>query len=154
MANKKTRYPGVEKLSGGRFYVRVSARHPVTGTKKFKEATLEGVTLDEAVAERARMKTEFKQELAGEKEALRRVQDAFQEIITVADYAELWTERRVSRLKPRWIGEISSCGFSISGAEGQVGGPFVRRFRLELAVSRDLGRGSGAPTGETPGGGG
>ena len=97
---KKTKYPGVTRLSDGRFKVRVSARHPVTGQKKLRVQTLDRMPIERVVAARAQMVVALKRELVEQQEVETKARDAFSEIVTVADYAELWTERRVSRLKP------------------------------------------------------
>lgn len=93
---KKTKEPGILKHADGRYKVRATARHPVTGkpTLNRRFTVPAGATLREVVAMRDAAIEEL---ISGAQD----VPQATAPIITLADYSEQWIKLKAARLKPR-----------------------------------------------------
>lgn len=93
-AAKKTEHIGVYRLDEGRWLLKATKRDPKTNKRVAREKVLEAVTIEEAVMARDAL---FEQ-LTGALEEEPVTQQP--RPTTVADYAELWIERKAVRLRP------------------------------------------------------
>lgn len=83
-----TRHPGVYRVDDGTFWIRAKVLDPRTGTKKEVERLLNGVTINQAVAERLKLIDSLKNPVAQTKR------------MRVREYAEQWLESKKLRLDP------------------------------------------------------
>lgn len=92
---QKIKAAGIQRLPDGRLRVRATARCPETGRMKEAQRTLkEGATLEEAMILRDHLKAELSKPP---------ILSQGPQVITVADYAELWLSRKARRWKASTI---------------------------------------------------
>lgn len=145
-AAKKTEHVGVYRLDEGRWLLKATKRDPKTNKRVAREKVIEAVDISEAVKARDALFDQLVELLEEEPVTPQR------RPTTVADYAELWIERKAVRLRPgvvdhyldvlgKWILPVlgPKAVNSITRADIEAWVAWVERqkSRREQAYSRD-----------------
>lgn len=96
---KSTKYPGVKRLSDGRYQLRVTVTDPRPGRDRIQrqETLPEGARISEAVARREELREEIDREIHAQQMGKPRLAG----IDTVGDYALYWMEQKAPTLTPK-----------------------------------------------------
>ena len=85
----KSRYPGIQRLSAGRYQVRVTWIDPKTGKKKNQKKVIAAASISEASSQRELLRAELLTSGTTLRERLR-----------LGEYASSWMRGKIPTLKP------------------------------------------------------
>lgn len=89
---KKTAFQGVYQLGRGRFKLKATANHPITGVRVARERVVEGLSIKQAVRAQESLRHQLVLELEG-------LTPPPGSPITVADWAEQWLEDKAGEVR-------------------------------------------------------